>query len=140
LVGSRGVGYVTVSLLRQGRWFVVVGVVQWLADWSVMFLLSRAGVAIAPANVAGRVCGAMLGFWLNGRITFAQQGQQPGWRQLRRYVLLWCANTALSTAGVWAIHAMSGLRGAWIGKPIVDGLLAIGSFFASRHWVYRRGE
>jgi len=29
------------------------------------------------------------------------------------------------------------LRGAWIGKPLVDATLAIGSFLASRHWVYR---
>lgn len=125
------------SLLRQGRWFAAVGVVQWLTDWSVMFLLSRAGIAIAPANVAGRVCGALLGFWLNGRITFATDGLRPGWRHLGRYVLLWGVNTALSTAGVWAIHAAFGLHGAWVGKPVVDGLLAIGSFLVSRHWVYR---
>ena len=125
------------SLLRQGRWFVVVGVVQWLTDWSVMFLLSRAGVPVAPANVAGRVCGALLGFWLNGRITFATDGRRPGWPKLRRYALLWCANTALSTLGVTAIDAAFGLRGAWIGKPLVDATLAIGSFLASRHWVYR---
>jgi putative flippase GtrA len=126
-----------VSLLRQSRWFVVVGIVQWAVDWVVMFLLSRAGAPIAAANVAGRISGALLGFWLNGSITFATDGRRPGWRQLGRYVLLWCINTTLSTAGVWAIHAAFGLRGAWIGKPIVDGLLAIGSFLASRHWVYR---
>ncbi len=125
------------SLLRQGRSFLVVGVLQWLADWSVMFVLSRAGVPVAVANIAGRVVGALLGFWLNGNYTFARDGRRPGWRQLGRYVLLWCVNTVLSTAGVSAIDALFGLRGAWLGKPLVDGALALGSFLASRHWVYR---
>jgi putative flippase GtrA len=126
-----------VSLLRQGRSFVAVGLLQWAADWCVMFALSRAGVPVAAANIAGRVVGALLGFWLNGNYTFARDGQRPGWRQLGRYVLLWCANTTLSTAGVTTIDALFGLHGAWLGKPLVDGTLALGSFLASRHWVYR---
>ncbi|HEY6941574.1 GtrA family protein [Dokdonella sp.] len=125
------------SLLRQGRSFVAVGVLQWLVDWSVMFALSRAGVSVAAANVAGRMAGALLGFWLNGNYTFAQDAGRPGWRQLGRYVLLWCTSTVFSTAGVSAIDALFGLRGAWLGKPLVDGALALGSFLASRHWVYR---
>lgn len=125
------------SLLRQGRYFILIGVVQWLVDWGVMVAASHAGVPVAVANIAGRVCGALLGFWLNGSITFARVGNRPGWRQLGRYVLLWCANTVLSTAAVSAIDATFGLRGAWIGKPLVDGALALGSFLASRHWVYR---
>ena len=42
-----------------------------------------------------------------------------------------------STGGVSAIGAVFGLRGAWLGNPLVDGALALGSFLASRHWVYR---
>lgn len=125
------------SLLRQGRWFATVGGVQWLVDWCVMFVLSHSGVPVAYANIAGRICGALLGFWLNGRITFARDDRDPRWRQLVRYVVLWCVTTTLSTLGVSALNAAFGLRGAWIGKPIVDGVLAIGSFLASRHWVYR---
>lgn len=126
------------SLLRQGRWFALVGGAQWLLDWSVMFLLSRYGIQVAAANVAGRVSGALLGFWLNGSITFAREGRRgPGWRALRRYVMLWCSSTALSTLGVSAIDSSFGLQGAWLGKPLVDAVLAIGSFLLSRHWVYR---
>jgi putative flippase GtrA len=125
------------SLLRQSRHFILIGIVQWLVDWGVMVALSRAGVPVAAANIAGRVSGALLGFWLNGSITFAGEGRGPGWRQLGRYVLLWCANTALSTGAVSVINATFGLHGAWIGKPLVDGVLAVGSFLASRHWVYR---
>lgn len=125
------------SVLRQGRWFAAVGGAQWLLDWGVMFALSHSGVSIPQANVAGRICGALLGFWLNGSFTFAQGDRRPGWRQLGRFAALWGANTVLSTAGVSAIHAAFGLHGAWLGKPLVDAALAIGSFLASRHWVYR---
>jgi putative flippase GtrA len=125
------------SLLRQGRFFILIGVLQWLVDWGLMVGLSHLGAGVAAANVAGRVSGALLGFWLNGSITFARDGRRPGWRQLGRYVLLWCATTAFSTGAVSLIDADFGLREAWLAKPMVDGVLAIGSFLASRHWIYR---
>jgi len=124
------------TLLRQGRFFILVGLLQWLADWSVMVTLSHAGLLIAYANVAGRVGGALLGFWLNGRFTFSRDGRGPTRRQLARYVVLWCATALLSTAAVMAVNALFGLKGAWLGKPMIDVLLATGSFLASRYWVY----
>jgi putative flippase GtrA len=126
-----------VSLVRQGRFFVLIGVGQWLVDWGLMVGLSHLGIGVVTANIAGRIGGALLGFWLNGSITFARDGRGPGWRQFGRYALLWCANTALSTGAVSVIDANFGLHGAWLVKPLVDGLLALGSFLASRHWVYR---
>lgn len=125
------------SLLRQGRAFAAIGVLQWLVDWGVLVMLSQLGVAIAYANLAGRVCGALLGFSLNGRITFAREGATTGWPQFVRYVLWWALSACLSTGAVTALDALFGLRGAWLGKPLVDGALAIGSFLISRHWVYR---
>jgi putative flippase GtrA len=59
------------SLTRQGRHYLLIGGLQWLVDWGVMVALSHLGLRIGVANVAGRVSGALLGFWLNGRITFA---------------------------------------------------------------------
>ena len=125
------------SLLRQGRHFILIGLVQWLVDWGVMVALSRLGVPIASANLAGRASGALLGFWLNGSITFAAHGRGPGWRQLGRYIVLWCVAAAASTTAVTALGQAFGLHVAWLGKPLIDGALAIGSFLASRHWVYR---
>jgi putative flippase GtrA len=126
-----------VSVLRQGRHFVLVGVVQWLLDWGVLVALSHAGAPVEAANIAGRVSGAVLGFWLNGNITFARDGEGPGWRQFLRYALLWGVTTLLSTGAISALNAASGLRAAWLGKPLIDGFLSIGSFVASRYWIYR---
>lgn len=125
------------SLLRQGRWFVAVGIVQWLVDWGAMVALSHLGVSVVAANVSGRVCGALLGFWLNGAITFANDDAAPRWPQALRYVALWGCNTVLSTFGVATVASICGLRWAWLAKPVVEGVLAIGSFLASKHWVYR---
>lgn len=125
------------TLLRQGRHFVLIGIAQWLLDWCTMVALSRIGAAVALANIAGRICGALLGFWLNGSITFARDGAAPGWPQLGRYSLLWSVNATISTIAVSAVDASQGLHGAWFAKPLIDALLAIGSFVASRHWVYR---
>lgn len=125
------------SVLREGRWFIAVGVAQWLVDWAAMVALSHAGMSVAAANVAGRVCGALLGFWLNGMITFARDDGASRWRQALRYVTLWCCNTVLSTFGVSTVASAFGLRWAWLAKPLVEGALAVISFLASRHWVYR---
>lgn len=128
---------VAVSLAQQSGRFAVVGVLQWLIDWGMMVALSHLGLSIAVANVIARVCGALFGFWLNGNVTFANDESRPGWRQFGRYVVLWGINTVLSTIALAAIDANAGLRSAWLAKPLVEGALALNTFFVSRYWVYR---
>jgi len=43
----------------------------------------------------------------------------------------------MSTLAVTGMKATFGLHAALIAKPLIDGLVAIGSFLAQRHWVYR---
>jgi putative flippase GtrA len=126
------------SLLRQGPRFLVVGGIQWLLDWGVMVLLSHFGLRIGVANVAGRVAGAMLGFWLNGKVTFNGAEHMLGRRQLMRFVVLWLVLTLLSTVAIEAIDDVLGRKWAWLAKPLVEAALGVLGFVASRHWVYRR--
>lgn len=125
------------SLTRQGGHYVLIGLLQYVVDWGVMVGLSHLGLTVELANVAGRVSGAALGFWLNGRITFAGEGTALGRRQLMRFVLLWLFTTAVSTWAIGAIADAAGLRWAWLAKPGVEAALAGMSFLVSRHWVYR---
>lgn len=126
------------SLLRQGRLFLLAGVAQLLLDWAVFVALTGLGVATAPGNVCGRIAGALLGFWLNGRWTFAEDGRAKlGWRRLARFVVVWLALTAISTLLVSAIDARLGLQHAWLAKPLVEALMAAMGFFLWRHVVYR---
>ena len=126
------------SLLRQGSHYMAIGLLQYVVDWGVMVALSHFGVSVEIANVAGRVSGATLGFWLNGRFTFAgDDGHALGRKQLQRFVLLWLCTTALSTWAVGSVENAAGLRWAWVAKPVVELVLAAMSFLVSRHWVYR---
>lgn len=126
------------SLTRQGRSFLVVGGLQYLVDWGVMVLLSHNGLPVEPANIAGRVSGALLGFWLNGRFTFAGDETTLGRLQFVRFMLLWSLTTAVSTWSMGAIHDVAGLKWSWLAKPAVEVLLGGFGFLVSRHWIYRR--
>lgn len=126
------------SLLRQGRAYLVVGGLLWLLDCAVTIGLSHAGLlSIEMANLCGRICGAALGFWLNGRFTFTGPTHARGPAQLRRFLLMWAGTTLLSTGLMTASEHLFGLHGAWLAKPVIEILLAALGFLLSRHWVYR---
>lgn len=126
------------SLTRQGRHYLMIGGLQWLVDWGVVVVLSHFGMSIAPANVLGRIGGAMLGYWLNGTFTFAGEDTAVGRRQLLRFVALWLCTTTVSTLVITHVDSMFGLRWAWLAKPGIEATLGVAGFLASRHWVYRR--
>lgn len=126
------------SLTRQGRHYLAIGIVQWLVDWGVMVGLSHLGMPIEPANVAGRISGAMLGYWLNGSITFAGEDTTLGRVQLTRFVLMWLLTTAISTWAMGTIDDVLGLKWAWLAKPGVELTLGVMGFVLSRHWVYKQ--
>ncbi len=125
------------TLVRQGSLFVLVGLVQLAFDWLVTVLLSSLGVPLALANIAGRIVGAGMGFWLNGRVTFVREDVTLGRRQAQRFLLAWLVLTVLSTFLVETIARHATLQVAWLAKPLVEVALAGFSFFISRHWIYR---
>ncbi|AWH38618.1 hypothetical protein C1929_18460 [Stenotrophomonas sp. ZAC14D1_NAIMI4_6] len=127
------------SLLRQGSAYIIIGLLQLLLDWLVFVALTAAGMPVVPGNIAGRVAGMLLGFWLNGRITFADaQGRQRlGWHRFARFLPLWLLLTAASTLLVSTADRALGLEYAWLAKPLVEGGLAGVSFLLMRYVVYR---
>jgi putative flippase GtrA len=127
-----------VTIIRQGVSFLAVGIGLIVVDWLVFVLLTAVGTTSVVANVAGRVAGALLGFWVNGRVTFAQAGVgKVSVRRFVRYALLWSLLTLVSTGLVALCAGHFGLRLAWLAKPLVEAGLALVSFMVSRHWVYR---
>lgn len=124
--------------MRQGGHYLLVGVLQLLLDWVVFVGLTWLGATVVVGNLAGRVAGALLGFWLNGRLTFAQAGaSRLGWHRFWRFVAVWLLLTAASTLLVAWVDARLGLQLAWAAKPLVEGGLAVVAFFLWRHVVYR---
>ncbi|GAB3509197.1 GtrA family protein [Pseudoxanthomonas daejeonensis] len=125
-------------LLRQGSHYLAFGILQLVLDWSLFVAFTTFGMAAAPANLASRTASAVLGFWLNGRYTFADsQGSRLGWRRFVRFWALWIVMTVLSTVLVASVEAHLGLRWAWLAKPVVEVGLAAANFFLLRRLVYR---
>ena len=125
-------------MFRQGGSFIAVGMAQLLLDWLVFVALTALGVPAGPGNLAGRACGALLGFWLNGRVTFAHAGTaRLGWWRFTKFLLVWAPLTAISTLAVTWVASSLGLAHAWLAKPLVEGVLAVVAFFLWRHVVYR---
>ena len=126
------------SLGRHARHYLLIGILQWLVDWGVMVLLTHQGMQVEAGNVLGRVSGALLGYWLNGKLTFAGEDTMLGRTQLARFVLMWLGTTIVSTWALGAIDDVAGLKWAWLAKPGVEVVLGAIGFFLSRHWVYRK--
>lgn len=138
LAGANGHTGFAMSLTRQSGHYLAIGLVQWLLDWAVMVGLSHLGLPVEAANVAGRISGATLGFWANGRFTFAGADTAVGRRQLFRFLVMWLGTTAASTWALGTIDDVLGLEWAWLAKPLVELALGALGFFISRHWVYRK--
>ena len=126
------------SIARQGVSFLVVGGCLVVLDWAVFVALTALGAAPVPANVVGRMAGALVGFWANGRVTLSVPGSaRLGRRRFARYLVLWATLTLLSTVLVSLLADHLSLEIAWLAKPVVEAGLAVLSFLVSRHWVYR---
>lgn len=126
------------SLRRQSSHYLVIGGLQWLLDWGVTVWLSHLGLLIEAANICGRISGALLGYWLNGKFTFAGEDTGLGRVQLQRFALMWLCTTAISTLAMGTIDDVLGLKWAWLAKPLVEFALGVVGFVLSRHWIYKR--
>lgn len=128
------------SLKRHVGGYAIVGLLQWLVEYGLMVALSAWWMPVEPANVLGRIAGAVLGYWLNGRFTFAGPGRALSRTALFRFVLMWIALTILNTAILDAIDDRYGLRDTWAAKPLVDLATGLIGFVLSRHWIYRQRD
>jgi len=126
------------EMVRQGGAYGLVGLAQLLLDWLCYVSLTHLGLPVIESNIVGRVCGAAIGFLLNGAFTFrGNEGARLGWRRLSRFIATWTLMTALGTLAVVQVDAQLGLQASWIAKPLVDVVLAGMGFLASRYWIYR---
>lgn len=124
------------QLLLQWTGFCLVGGAEFVLDWVVLVGLSALGMPVAIANALGRLAGACLGYWANGRFTFRTNARM-GAAAIARSALLFVATTVVSSWALDLAAAYHGLLGAWLLKPAVEAVLGVACFFASKYWVYR---
>ena len=127
-------------ILHDSLRFIAIGAIQIALDSSLYIALTNAGAPPPVANICGRIAGASLGFWLNGRITFGHHVQPQLPVRFARYAVLWLSLTAVSTFALTEIARNAGLASSWWAKPLVEVVLGLTSFLVSRHWVYWKGE
>ena len=126
------------TLSRQFLLFLLIGGAQVVVDWAMFVALTYAGLPLVAGNLAGRATGACLGYWLNGRYTFARDGRaRLGRAQLLRFIVAWLLLTALSTLLLSGVEHRFDLRAAWLAKPAVEALMALLGFAVWRQWVFR---
>jgi putative flippase GtrA len=126
------------KLTRQALFFLAIGLAQLALDTALYIGLTAAGATVVIGNIAGRIAGACLGFWLNGRYTFAEDGRaRLQRRHLLRFVVAWSALTLMSTWLLAAVAGWAGLQGSWLAKPVVEAMMAAIGFVVWRQWVYR---
>lgn len=123
-------------MAREMAAYAVVGFTQLAVEWGFFVLATALGVPVPAANVAARIAGASLGFWLNGRFTFARSGAVLDRRALLRFATSWAVLTVVGTVAITAIESAAGLRTAWVAKPLIDVLMAGVGFLASKYWIY----
>ena len=124
-------------LARQGVVFIAAGLTQLLVDWGVFSALYALTAVAVAANLSGRAAAAGVGFWLNGRYTFAVDGQpRLAPRNFMRYLVVFVTLTAISTAAVVGIEWLWGPVAVYWGKPLVEATLAVLSFIVAKLWVY----
>lgn len=125
-------------LSRQLLLFLIIGGIQVLVDWAMFVTLTYAGLPLVAGNLAGRASGACLGYWLNGRYTFAADGRARLDRvHMTRFIFAWLVLTALSTLLLSGVVHRFDLRAAWLAKPAVEALMAMLGFVVLRQWVFR---
>ncbi len=114
--------------------FLAVGGLQFAFDAGLFILLTYWGMPAFWTNLFTRFTAAMLGFLLNGKLTFRQPRLTR--QQLLRYVLLWVSLTLLSTGAVVLTGSMAGIPAAWRMKVCIEIVLAMLSFMLMRRWVF----
>lgn len=122
------------DLRRQVLWYAFVGGVQLIVEWLCFVAFTAWGMSLVPSNVVARTLAALLGFSVNGAITFQSRLKVVS---LVRFTIAWIPLTLLDTLAVSVLGTIGGLGVAWGVKPVVDSLIAVLSFLIARHWVFR---
>jgi len=117
--------------------FGFVGGVQLLVDCALFVLMTWLGLGVVLSSLVSRSGGAALGFWLNGKYTFAGNGSRLGSGQMIRFLVTLLLMAVTSSSIVWIVAHSAGLGRAWLVKPAADAMLALLSFFISKNWIYR---
>lgn len=100
----------------------------------LLALVETASFAAAPAAVIGALCGAIVGFMLNHKVTFANTKVNAR-RAVGRFMATAAAGTAASGAIVWfCVHLLN-----WhylVAQAVATVLLLVVTYQINRRWSF----
>lgn len=123
------------GLASQVVSFGIIGVINNVALYGVYLLLTFLGVNVLLAMTLVFCGGVLLSWLLNGRFTFKRRLTSINAKRMGvAYVVAYVANALL----LGLSHYVFSLPHEAI-QGVIMVLLAVGLFFAQRHWVFRHG-
>lgn len=122
------------ELVRYG----LVGLLVLAIDYALFagWLMAVPGQHLA-ANIAGKLAGALAGFFLHKYVTFAGVQRDGAGRQALSFALLLGFNLLLSSGLLWLLVDQLQAN-AFAARLCVDGVVIAMSFLGSKLWVYRK--
>ena len=115
--------------------FGIIGVINNVALYGVYLLLTFLGVNVLLAMTLVFCWGVLLSWLLNGRFTFKRRLTSVSAKRMGiAYMVAYVANALL----LGVAHYVFSLPHEAI-QGVIMVLLAVGLFFAQRHWVFRHG-
>jgi putative flippase GtrA len=120
--------------------FLAIGIASTLA-YVLLYLLFRGVIGAQAANAAALLLTAVANTAANRRLTFGVRGRAGAARHQFRGLIAFGTGLALTSAALWALHALRGSgasgRGAEVAVLIAANLLATAVRFALyRGWVF----
>mgnify|MGYP000924794888 CR=1 FL=1 len=95
---------------NQGFWFALIGALNTLLDFAILFILKSIGLSLILANIYSTTITFIISFFLNKKITFKSETKNR--REIVREVILF---TIVTLFGLWVIQNII----ISIAKPII---------------------
>ena len=120
------------SIRHQSVRYVLVGAVVYACDILIFLLVIAVDESMYLAgNLAGKIVGALVGFFLHKHVTFSWKQRDGTAQQFVSYMLTLGTNMALSTALLWFAVEQAGIYEP-VAKVIVDVITIVVAFVLSR--------
>jgi putative flippase GtrA len=123
-------------LLRPPRSLLVYGPVQalvYVAEYAAFLALVDGGRHVALANVLSKLLALVLGYAAHAVWTFEGKLSDDPYRRAGRFLLVFAANTLLSTL---ALLALKSLLPVAVAKPVADLAMGLFTYLALRIFVF----
>ncbi len=125
-------------MTKQFLVYLLVGGIQYVMDIAIFSGLTLF-ISTEIANVTSRGTTALVGYWLNGKMTFKTEGRNRiHLMGFQRFLMVWLLMTLISTflIGLMVSHYQLSWEVAIAVKLIVEVVLVVFNFLLQKRYVF----